>query len=117
MSDSVDNFLALYDSKVRELALQVRELVYLVIPDAVENVQTGWKHIGYGSSTKMTDQICYIAPLKSSVNLGFNRGAEIPDPERLLVGTGKLLRHVKIKKAEDINQRIVDLLKAAAVKS
>ena len=33
----------------------------------------------------------------SHVNVGFFRGAELPDPARLLQGAGKYMRHVKLK--------------------
>jgi hypothetical protein len=36
------------------------------------------------------------------VNLGFNYGSELPDPEGLLEGTGKLLRHTKITALEKL---------------
>lgn len=41
-------------------------------------------------------------PTKNHVNLGFNYGAELPDPEHLLKGTGKLFRHVKIRSADQL---------------
>src|SRR6185436_13051675 len=37
----------------------------------------------------------YVNAFKAHVNVGFFRGSEIPDPDRLLEGTGKLMRHVK----------------------
>jgi hypothetical protein len=39
----------------------------------------------------------YVNVFTSHVNVGFFRGAELPDPERMLQGTGKLMRHVKLK--------------------
>jgi len=56
--------------------------------------------VSYGVGAGMAAQICYIAPLKDRINLGFNRGAVLPDPDGLLEGTGKLLRHIKVKKAD-----------------
>ena len=38
---------------------------------------------------------------KAHVNVGFFRGAEIADPENLLEGTGRFMRHVKLRPAED----------------
>jgi hypothetical protein len=40
--------------------------------------------------------ICVIMPLKAAVNFGLPRGAELPDPDGLLEGTGKRARHVKV---------------------
>ena len=38
----------------------------------------------------------YVNAFKAHVNVGFFRGAEIPDPKNLLQGTGKFMRHVKL---------------------
>lgn len=39
----------------------------------------------------------YVAVFRAHANVGFFRGAELEDPMRLLQGTGKRMRHVKIK--------------------
>ena len=59
--------------------------------------------IGYGvGPKKMSEHFCYLAVQRDHVNLGFNFGAELPDPEGLLAGPGKLLRHVKITSDKDL---------------
>lgn len=45
----------------------------------------------------------YVNAFKSHVNVGFFRGAEIADPEGLLIGTGKFMRHVKLRPDTDID--------------
>ncbi len=39
----------------------------------------------------------YVNVFTSHVNVGFFRGAALPDPARLLQGTGKSMRHVKLR--------------------
>ena len=39
----------------------------------------------------------YVNVFTSHVNVGFFQGASLPDPARLLQGTGKFMRHVKVK--------------------
>lgn len=39
----------------------------------------------------------YVNAFTAHVNVGFVRGAEIADPEGLLEGTGKFMRHVKLR--------------------
>jgi hypothetical protein len=39
----------------------------------------------------------YVNAFKAHVNVGFFRGAELADPNRLLEGTGKFMRHVKLR--------------------
>jgi hypothetical protein len=38
----------------------------------------------------------YVNVFRSHVNVGFFRGAELPDPDGLLEGTGRFMRHVKL---------------------
>lgn len=45
----------------------------------------------------------YVNAFKAHVNVGFFRGAELADPESLLEGTGKLMRHVKLSPERDVD--------------
>ena len=45
----------------------------------------------------------YVNAFKAHVNVGFFRGAEIADPERLLEGNGRYMRHVKLRPSKDID--------------
>lgn len=45
----------------------------------------------------------YVNAFKAHVNVGFFRGAEIADPQRLLEGTGKFMRHVKLRPESEID--------------
>jgi hypothetical protein len=45
----------------------------------------------------------YVNVFKSHVNVGFFRGAELPDPAHLLKGTGKLMRHVRLEPGSAID--------------
>lgn len=45
----------------------------------------------------------YVNVFTSHVNVGFLQGAELPDPHGLLEGTGKFMRHVKIRPGESID--------------
>jgi len=45
----------------------------------------------------------YVNAFKAHVNVGFFRGADIADPENLLEGTGKFMRHVKLRPERDVD--------------
>ena len=45
----------------------------------------------------------YVAAFESHVNVGFFHGASLPDPERVLQGTGKRMRHAKLKPGTPAN--------------
>jgi hypothetical protein len=100
----------------RELAYELRKLVVKIMPNVVEVPWPKMRMASYGvGPKKKTEHFCYIMAQKNDVNLGFYYGAELPDPKKLLQGTGKLLRHVKIREAKAIdNPALRQLLKAAS---
>jgi hypothetical protein len=53
-------------------------------------------HDGHPTACVGNAAFGYVNAFKAHVNVGFFRGAEIADPGRLLEGTGKLMRHVKL---------------------
>jgi hypothetical protein len=56
----------------------------------------------------------YVNVFRSHVNVGFFHGAALPDPARLLEGTGKFMRHVKLKPGEATNAAALSALITAA---
>ena len=52
----------------------------------------------------------YVNVFKQHVNVGFFRGAELKDPARLLVGTGKRMRHVKLRPGEALDGKALGAL-------
>jgi hypothetical protein len=86
------------DPQLVEIARRLRAMILKVDPKAVETVRLGDHAATYGvGPKKMTEGYAYIMPLRGYVNLGFYQGARLPDPARLLEGTGKGLRHVKVR--------------------
>lgn len=56
----------------------------------------------------------YVDAFSAHVNVGFFRGASLPDPAQLLEGGGKSMRHVKIKPGRPVNEAaLIALIKAA----
>jgi hypothetical protein len=56
----------------------------------------------------------YVDVFTSHVNIGFFQGASLPDPTRLLQGTGKFMRHVKLKPEMVTNSAALSRLIEAA---
>ena len=56
----------------------------------------------------------YVNVFTSHVNVGFFQGASLPDPARLLQGTGKFMRHVKLKPGTTTNAAALNKLIDAA---
>jgi hypothetical protein len=112
---TIEEFLKSHTPKVQEVSLALRKIALELLPETEEILYEGWKNFTYGTGKSRTDKdlIIYIAPFKDSVNLGFYRGTNLPDKKKLLKGTGKLLRHIKLKtmadyEIEDIKQLITE---------
>jgi hypothetical protein len=109
--------LGRFDPAVQELAWSARELIVAVMPGVVEVVWERQGTAGYGTGPrKLSEHYCWIAPQRAHVNLGFNYGSELPDPDGLLEGTGELFRHVKLRSAADVARPEVRTLVEAASK-
>ena len=52
----------------------------------------------------------YVNVFTSHVNVGFFQGAALPDPARLLQGTGRFMRHVKLRPGTEVNAAALDRL-------
>lgn len=97
-------FLKPYDRDIQRLALKLRELVLAEMAPCYENIYDAYSAvaIGYGTSERLSDGIFHIAVYSKGVNLGFNHGATLDDPKSILEGTGNRIRHISIKKREDL---------------
>ncbi len=112
-SKEFEQAIQTFSDDIREIACQTRKLIYTMLPDVVEVVWVRQKNTGFGTGPKKkTEHFCWIMPATNYVNLGFNFGAELPDPKKLLKGTGKLFRHYKVKSLKDLsNPDLIKLLK------
>ena len=104
------------DLEVKDIAEELRLLIINLFPKITEVIWEKQCIAGYGiGPKKMSEQFCYIAPFKKHVNLGFYFGADLEDPFKLLEGTGKYLRHIKIRSKKDVSKpEIQKLLEQAS---
>jgi hypothetical protein len=101
---------------IAEVARLLREMIDSVDADIVEQPRPAENHARYGiGSGKAGELFGYICPLRDYVRLGFYFGAALPDPDGLLVGEGKRLRHVKIYTIDEAERPAVGRLLEAAV--
>lgn len=110
-----DEILVASNEETRALAARLRVLIAEVRPGVTEVPWPKQRVAGYGvGPKKMTEHFCYIAAHRDHLNLGFNYGAELPDPEGLLQGPGKLLRHAPIRSEADLARPALRALLVAA---
>jgi len=96
--------------EVPKIAKAVRALVKTSVP-ACEEYVNPWKIPTFD----LNGPLCFYRTAKKHVVYGFMRGAVLRDPQKLLEGTGKYLRHVKLRSIADVRRPAVrSLLEQAA---
>jgi hypothetical protein len=78
----------------------LRAAVKEAMPDVVEQVDFGNGLLAFGRSMAMRDLLFAIIPHKSHVNLQLADGADLPNADGSIEGTGKRIRHVKVRSVE-----------------
>ena len=104
-----------YSSEVQKLALAARNTILAEAPEASEfvyEVYTIADHFAF--TERPSDAFVFTTTHTGWVNLGFNFGAALPDPEGLLRGEGKVIRHIRIARASDLEvPGVRELIRAA----
>jgi hypothetical protein len=103
------SFLGPYGPHLSNLTLAVRDVVLEEAREAIESISKGYAlAIGYSFTGKpLKDGFCHIVTYSTHVNLGFNRGALLRDPNGILVGEGKLIRHITIHNENELERPLV----------
>lgn len=110
-ADSIEELLAACTPKVRRLAEAARRRIVTVVPDATERLRPGWGLIGYNAPA----YFAFMAPGRDHVRIGFEWGVKLPDPKRLLEGSGSQVRHVTIRTTKALRSpALAELLRAGA---
>ncbi len=111
-SEQVQSWLAKLSAQHEPAVTALRMLVRSVAPDAHEIVYHD--ALGYGPSDAGFGRILYIAVFSTYINLGFFYGGYLQDSEGLLIGTGKRMRHIKIRSPQECaNPTLTRLLEDA----
>jgi hypothetical protein len=94
-SDQVGEWLQRLPPDDGKIIATLRGVIRDVAPDAHEIVYHD--ALGYGPTDSGFDRILYISVFRDHINLGLFYGAGLHDPQALLTGSGKQMRHVKIR--------------------
>jgi hypothetical protein len=111
-------FLGAFSPEIAKIALRVRAFVLGQAPLAHELIYDADNAValGYSFTERPSDAFCHVAVYARWVNLGFDRGSLIPDPERLLEGSGRV-RHIRIESLDDLREPHVGRFLRAAMKT
>jgi hypothetical protein len=110
-------FIDKFDPKDQKLIRSVRAAVRKRFPSANELVWDNYNFfvIGYSPTERPSDSIVSIAARANGVGLCFIQGARLPDPKRLLQGSGKQTRFIRVEAASQLAHPDVEALIAAAI--
>ena len=105
-------FLAKYTPEIAALAEGALAKMRFYLPGATELVYDNYNAlaIGFGPSDRASEAIFSIALYPRWVSLFFLQGAGIPDPARILQGTGTIVRHMILKSPETLDEPAVQML-------
>jgi hypothetical protein len=112
-----EKFLVAYDPSVQKIAQATREFLLKNIPAVNEELDLPARLIAFNLGPGYKGMVCAILLSKKGVKLAFFKGSELPDPEKLLGGTGKVHRYAEIKDEKLLKTKALKNLLAAAVKA
>lgn len=109
-------FVAKFEPKHQAVIRSVRKALRKRLPTANELVWDNYNFfvIGYSATERPSDSIVSIAAAANGVGLAFYRGASLPDPHKILQGSGSQNRFVRLESAETLNDPKIKALIGAA---
>ena len=115
----LDGFIARFPPPMAKLTKAVLKRMRERLPGALELIydKANALAIGFGPDERASNIINSIAVYSNWINLYFFEGDSLPDPERLLQGTGTMVRHIRITSATDLDRPAVKALIAAALRA
>jgi len=97
-NQKVTDYINSAQSPFKEVMHKIRELIFELVPDAEEAIK--WGTPVYSR----IKNICYMAAFNKHVTFAFYNGRMLKDPYKVLEGTGKMMKYIKLKKIDDIDQ-------------
>ncbi|MGH8105705.1 MAG: DUF1801 domain-containing protein [Arenimonas sp.] len=108
-AQEIETWMHAREDKLAEIARHWFEVIRSCGDDVRELL-----HDGHPTACIEDAAFAYVNAFKAHVNVGFFRGAELPDPDGLLEGDGKFMRHVKLRPDQVVNDAALRTLINAA---
>ncbi len=99
--------------KLLEIATDLQKLILSIFPDA--EVTYDKENLGFGFGSGYKNLVFVISPQRQHINLGIANGASLEDPEGLMQGKGKVHRHVKLLRLEQVHDPHLEKLMRRAL--
>jgi hypothetical protein len=112
------SFIARFSPEIAALAESILAAMRKRYPTAIQLVYDNYNAlaIGFSPSEKASEAIFSIAIFPRWVSLFFLQGAELPDPDRILQGSGNVARHIRLPSADTLNDMPVRNLMGEATR-
>jgi hypothetical protein len=109
-------FIAKFEPKHQRLIRAVRKVLRRRFPTAYELAYENYNFfvLGYGPTERPSDCIVSMAAGANGVGLCFIRGASLPDPDEILLGSGNQTRFIRVESVDVLERPAVKALVAAA---
>jgi hypothetical protein len=106
----LDSFLAKYAPDVEGVARRALTRMRKLVPGAVEMVYDNynWLVIGFSPTERPADAIFSLVLPPGGVTLCFLQGAGLPDPARLLQGSGNVVRNIRLYTSGVADAKVLD---------
>lgn len=102
MNKQVTDYINNSPEEQKIIMERIREIIHKSVPDVLEEFK--WSRPVF----TLKKDFAYLKTAKAYVTLGFFNSNNIKEETYLLEGTGKDMRHIKIKKVEEINSKLLD---------
>ncbi len=116
----LEGFIKKFDLQNQALIRSARKTLRKLLPTANELVYDNYNFfvIGYCSTERSSDCIVSIAAASNGVGLSFYYGATLPDPHKVLLGSGKQNRFVRLESSTTlVRPEVADLISAAVAQA
>jgi hypothetical protein len=117
MNKQLAGFIAKFDPAIAKLVRSARSVLRERYPTAVELVYDNYNAlaIGYSPTERTSDVLFSLAVYPRWIDLYFMYGRSLPDPEKLLQGSGKQGAFIRLEDLSVLDRPAVKALLAAAV--
>lgn len=113
----LQSFIDKFEPKNQAVIRAIRKALRKRLPTANELVWDNYNFfvIGYSPTERPSDTFFSIAAGANGVGLAFYRGASLPDPHKVLLGSGNQNRFVRLESAKTLEQPEIAALMSAAI--
>lgn len=113
LQPSVDDLTRDLPPEIISVVAELRSIIRLSVPDASEKVNMGWRSVNY--SDPHVGYFCGLFPFPDRVDVAFEFGVLLPDPDGFFTDHGKQVGFARIRSLKDIRRTAFKRMLRAAV--